>query len=1150
MADVRCQMCGKMNPAGSEVCQFCQARITPLRLNTGSLSPEEPDLPDWLRSFGDEGPEEAAAEAEQTQPAPQPVAAETEQTLPTSASAPAEPGSEPTSAMLLRKNLVGEWKDVEPEAAAPEETPDWMARIQSAASEPAAPREEAVLSPEEMDREVEAFLSSSNAAIFTEKGETVPNWLQELGGEAAPHPANQPEQGAPEMPNWLAFEEDTSGDVPVRRVTGRLRMPTGGLPPLEEPKPVSEPAQAPAPEPVPAAPVSSKPELTAPPVRPELSAPPPPAQSEGGMLAFMQAQPPAESAPEPALPGGMPDWMAELKPPAAEAAPAGDDWLAGFGSAASETGEEALPAADLPDWMAELRPPEADQPAAAPAAGDDWLSAFGAPEPPAPAEVQPAVPADTMPDWMAELRPPETAQPAAPAAGDDWLSAFGAPEPPAPAEVQPAAPAGAMPDWMAELRPPEADQPAATPAAGDDWLSAFGAPETPAPAEVQPAAPAGAMPDWMAELRPPEADQPAAAPAAGDDWLSAFGAPEPPAPAEVQPAAPAGSLPDWMAELRPPEADQPAAVPAGSLPDWMGQMQPPAPAGTPAQPQAAESDWFSGFGAPQTPVPAEAQAGNDWLSAFGAPDASGVPAAQPAEEVPDWLTSLRPQQAEPAAPEPAAPEGDDWLSSFSTFSESKETPAFSFTAAEQPEPGMYSPPTTAPLGEEEEQPAEPGMEWGAQPDWLGAPMGQAAAPAEEQAAWLSDIPFTAPQTAAPQPAGEGSSAFMEGELQNWLSGINPTEEIEPAPAAEEPAVEGLSLEPGELPIWVQAMRPIETATPQPVVTSEADTRIENSGPLAGLKGAIPIQSFDQDIRRPPIYTVKLQVSDAQQKRIEALESLLKSENQAVAPARSSAFSPQRIFRWVVTLLIILAAWLPVWFNPRVMDFPATTPAVSEMNTIIKALPDGAPVLVAVDYEPALAGEMETAASSVLGHVFAKGSPVTFLSTVPSGPFLAQDLLHSIKINYPDIAGQVDKLAADSGYLPGGPLALRALAASPELKNAVAVVVLTDDADTARYWVEQIQPALQGRKLLMVSSAQIAPMLQPYAETGQIDGLISGISGGAVYEKLRLKPAAAQAQWDGYQIALFLSILLILGGSFIKSRGESKPSIPARDTKEA
>ncbi len=1101
MADVRCQMCGKMNPAGSEVCQFCQARITPLRLNTGSLSPEEPDLPDWLRSFGDEGPEEAAAEAEQTQPAPQPVAAETEQTLPTSASAPAEPGSEPTSAMLLRKNLVGEWKDVEPEAAAPEETPDWMARIQSAASEPAAPREEAVLSPEEMDREVEAFLSSSNAAIFTEKGETVPNWLQELGGEAAPHPANQPEQGAPEMPNWLAFEEDTSGDVPVRRVTGRLRMPTGGLPPLEEPKPVSEPAQAPAPEPVPAAPVSSKPELTAPPVRPELSAPPPPAQSEGGMLAFMQAQPPAESAPEPALPGGMPDWMAELKPPAAEAAPAGDDWLAGFGSAASETGEEALPAADLPDWMAELRPPEADQPAAAPAAGDDWLSAFGAPEPPAPAEVQPAVPADTMPDWMAELRPPETAQPAAPAAGDDWLSAFGAPE-------------------------------------------------TPAPAEVQPAAPAGAMPDWMAELRPPEADQPAAAPAAGDDWLSAFGAPEPPAPAEVQPAAPAGSLPDWMAELRPPEADQPAAVPAGSLPDWMGQMQPPAPAGTPAQPQAAESDWFSGFGAPQTPVPAEAQAGNDWLSAFGAPDASGVPAAQPAEEVPDWLTSLRPQQAEPAAPEPAAPEGDDWLSSFSTFSESKETPAFSFTAAEQPEPGMYSPPTTAPLGEEEEQPAEPGMEWGAQPDWLGAPMGQAAAPAEEQAAWLSDIPFTAPQTAAPQPAGEGSSAFMEGELQNWLSGINPTEEIEPAPAAEEPAVEGLSLEPGELPIWVQAMRPIETATPQPVVTSEADTRIENSGPLAGLKGAIPIQSFDQDIRRPPIYTVKLQVSDAQQKRIEALESLLKSENQAVAPARSSAFSPQRIFRWVVTLLIILAAWLPVWFNPRVMDFPATTPAVSEMNTIIKALPDGAPVLVAVDYEPALAGEMETAASSVLGHVFAKGSPVTFLSTVPSGPFLAQDLLHSIKINYPDIAGQVDKLAADSGYLPGGPLALRALAASPELKNAVAVVVLTDDADTARYWVEQIQPALQGRKLLMVSSAQIAPMLQPYAETGQIDGLISGISGGAVYEKLRLKPAAAQAQWDGYQIALFLSILLILGGSFIKSRGESKPSIPARDTKEA
>jgi len=66
MADIRCPMCGRPNPANQEVCQFCQARLKPLVISPSSgeekpgkssggpapIQPEEPDsIPDWLRDL-------------------------------------------------------------------------------------------------------------------------------------------------------------------------------------------------------------------------------------------------------------------------------------------------------------------------------------------------------------------------------------------------------------------------------------------------------------------------------------------------------------------------------------------------------------------------------------------------------------------------------------------------------------------------------------------------------------------------------------------------------------------------------------------------------------------------------------------------------------------------------------------------------------------------------------------------------------------------------------------------------------------------------------------------------------------------------------------------------------------------------------------
>ena len=67
-----------------------------------------------------------------------------------------------------------------------------------------------------------------------------------------------------------------------------------------------------------------------------------------------------------------------------------------------------------------------------------------------------------------------------------------------------------------------------------------------------------------------------------------------------------------------------------------------------------------------------------------------------------------------------------------------------------------------------------------------------------------------------------------------------------------------------------------------------------------------------------------------------------------------------------------------------------------------------------------------------------------------------------------------------------------------------VLVITDDADTARGWIEQVQPKLvdplSPTPMTMVVSAQAEPLVYPsyLPFPKQVDGLVSGIAGGAYF----------------------------------------------------
>jgi hypothetical protein len=140
-----------------------------------------------------------------------------------------------------------------------------------------------------------------------------------------------------------------------------------------------------------------------------------------------------------------------------------------------------------------------------------------------------------------------------------------------------------------------------------------------------------------------------------------------------------------------------------------------------------------------------------------------------------------------------------------------------------------------------------------------------------------------------------------------------------------------------------------------------------------------------------------------------------------------------------------------------------------------------------------------------------------------------------------------------GYIPGGPAGLAGFTEAPRqvipyslgwengplteiqsLADFNLVMVVTESPDTARAWVEQVQPSLEGTPLVMVISAQAEPMVRPYYQgtPQQVQGIVTGLAGGAAYEGGLPRTSLARSYWDAYSFVVWLAVLLILVGGGI------------------
>jgi hypothetical protein len=330
----------------------------------------------------------------------------------------------------------------------------------------------------------------------------------------------------------------------------------------------------------------------------------------------------------------------------------------------------------------------------------------------------------------------------------------------------------------------------------------------------------------------------------------------------------------------------------------------------------------------------------------------------------------------------------------------------------------------------------------------------------------------------------------------------------------------------------------------------------DSGPLAGIAGALSVADLVLETGVKPVEG--LVVTPEQQDRLSRLEALLntvaaeeeeleeeKSQIEGLEPIDLEGFEPGeqpapeaapkrvrrrrfKLDRLIVGLLMLAALIGP--FATDALHIATDPPALDKdglaVGKAVDALSAGQYVLVALEYGPTAAGELDPLAEAVLRDVLSKNAIPLTLSTDPAGAFHAQaviaPLVHDVALL--GVRGQEEtSLTAGEDYyllryLPGEAVGVRSLLTTSKdlggnyellspfetdlrgdktnlsisnIRQDIALIVVVGaESDSVRIWAEQLQDVRVPKAALV--AAAIEPLTVPYVNKNGYVGYLAGV----------------------------------------------------------
>lgn len=261
-------------------------------------------------------------------------------------------------------------------------------------------------------------------------------------------------------------------------------------------------------------------------------------------------------------------------------------------------------------------------------------------------------------------------------------------------------------------------------------------------------------------------------------------------------------------------------------------------------------------------------------------------------------------------------------------------------------------------------------------------------------------------------------------------------------------------------------------------------------------------------------------------------------------------------RWIY-LAIVLAVVVPIL---RPLNLPIQiTNDVRGVYDEIEKLPEGSPVLISFDYEPASIPECDPQALAILRHCFSKNLRVTGVTILNVGVGTGQNVLHEAAAEYGKERGtdytflgykgggfspvvglgisvqdtfQTDSYGNDTSALP-------VLEGVGKLADFPYMVDIHDDT-YINTWVVYGHEQF-GLRMGSACTAVLAPGIYPFLKAGQITGIVGALKGASEYEKLIGRRDRAARGMDSQAIVhVFLVLVMILGNvAYLRTRRQSR-----------
>ncbi len=347
----------------------------------------------------------------------------------------------------------------------------------------------------------------------------------------------------------------------------------------------------------------------------------------------------------------------------------------------------------------------------------------------------------------------------------------------------------------------------------------------------------------------------------------------------------------------------------------------------------------------------------------------------------------------------------------------------------------------------------------------------------------------------------------------------------------------------EIPDWIQALKPRELTGEEP--EPEPEKPVIETGPLSGIRGVIEIEPV---IARPRSNGTlqSFTVTNEQQAQTLLLKQLALVEQ--TVPSTTTA-NNHAASGWARILLagLLLAAMLWGLLQPDLLPRAQITPPphVDRAYTAVQKAA-GQPVLLAIEFTPALSGELNAQAEMLMAQLAANGSPVVTVSQYAAGTAIAHTL-----------AGEQPTL----GLVPGESVGLRQLgdcltaAATCDAVTGVAlpsatqqaisdiglIIVLTGERDSLVNWLEQVGRSSKAPLVAGITQS-LGPVAAPYFASDQLEGMIVGMPDTAVYQQTFLSKTttAINKQLNAQALAqILVAVLLLVGGLWYGITGSVK-----------